>query len=227
MSESGHRRSDGKSVADTNAEEVIAAAEQEEEVVEADDWKRFRTPGFQRMRLNWLSDDKRVVAQSRAVVGHRLLEEFRDLFLLTDRIFSVIRTPIFDPETGEIATNADGATQWVLAESGYPQEDYSRLTMREREQFLFEITVNLIFWQQRAADIWGEAMLAKAQWEERHAHGFDLPRSGTDATRENSGKLTSRDERYFAVFMGWYSKKADSLVRSIELLGQRLKDSLV
>jgi hypothetical protein len=81
-------------------------------------------------------------------------------------------------------------------------------------------------WEQRAADAWGEAMFAKAQWEERFAIDYDAPFTGTIEDRTAKGNIGAREERYFAIFLSLYSRKADAVVRSLALLGQRLKDSM-
>ncbi len=70
-------------------------------------------------------------------------------------------------------------------------------------------------------------MFAKAQWEERFSIGFDTATRGTtDAHRTANAKIESREERYYAVMLASYSRKADALCKSLELLAQRLKDSL-
>ena len=69
-------------------------------------------------------------------------------------------------------------------------------------------------------------MFAKAQWEERFSIAFDAPMSGTVDDRRAAGNIDAREERYFAIFLSLYSRKADSIVRSMELLSQRLRDSM-
>lgn len=72
-------------------------------------------------------------------------------------------------------------------------------------------------------------MFSKAQWEERFALAFNDTTAGgrkTDEAMTQKARAGSRDERYFAIFESLYSRKADALVRSLERLGQRLKDSL-
>ena len=215
-------------MSDTTIEEVITAPDDPAGVSdEAPEPKKWRTPGFQRMRLDWRSDDRGILNRAKTSVEARLAREFPDAYQLMYQVFDVVRNPVVDPQTGEITLDHFGLPVWERNLAGGFVEDFSKLGYKQKENFLFTITTHLFEWQQLAADAWGEAMFAKAQWEERFAIGFDAPRSGTDQRRTAVGRIDARDERYFALFISMYSRKADSLVRSMELLGQRLKDSMV
>src|SRR5690606_17125557 len=120
-----------------------------------------------------------------------------------------------------------GFTIWHKTPSGSYEEDWSRLTRKEKENLLFTITTRLFDWQQRAADAWGESMFAKAVWEERFARDFNAAMTGTVEDRRAHGNREAADEKYFAIFVTLYSRKADAIVRTMELLAQRIKDSLV
>jgi hypothetical protein len=227
MSDQGHRRASGASVAvvlaDEAAEDFGKPVEVETEVEEA---RRWRSPGFQRLRTDWRTEDRPIIEGARETAEGRLRREFGGLYILLNRIYDVVREPAVTPD-GEIIKDRFGYTQWLKDENDHYRDDFSKLTLREKEHFLFELTTNLIWWQQQAADAWGEAMLAKTMWTERFSFGFDAPTKGTDEQRKAAANLDARDEHYFAIFLAWYSKKADALVRSVELLGQRIKDSMV
>jgi hypothetical protein len=201
------------------ADVPMGEAENQEEA------KKFRTPGFQRMRLDWKSDDRDILNRAKVTSETRLLREFPEAYRLIARVYDIVREPVYD-EFGNAVKDARGLTVWKTSPLGGYEEDFSRLGIRQKEDFLFAITTHLFEWQQLAADAWGEAMFAKAQWEERFSIGFDAPVSGTVDDRTAAGRLDSREERYFAIFMSMYSRKVDSLIRSLELLNQRIKDSL-
>lgn len=183
--------------------------------------KSWRTPGFQRMRLDWSSGDKDVLSRVKNTVDARLMREFKDAYQLMFSLYEIVRTPASD-ERDQWGHPID----WVRNDAGFPVEDYSKLTLREKENFLFGITTRVFTWSQLAVDAWTDAMISKAQWEERFSTGFTDPDKGTDAARTAAGRLDALDERYFAILLSSYSKKADALVRSLELLSQRLKDTL-
>jgi hypothetical protein len=191
------------------------------------DTTSYRTPGFQRMRLDWSSDDRDVLIRAKSTAEGRLQREFPEVYRLLYRVYNVVRAPEVDPQTGEIHTDQWGLPVWQKDQIGSYLEDFSKLGIKEKEDILFTITTHLVEWQQLAADAWGEAMFAKAQWEERFSIGYDAPMSGTIEARTATGRLDSREERYFAIFISLYSRKADALIRSLELLGQRLKDSML
>ncbi len=209
---------------DAAVEEVLQAADNPA----ADDEtppRKWRTPGFQRMRLDWNTEDHAILDRAKASSDGRLLREFADAYRMLNRVYDVVRTKATGPD-GEILKDQFGLPLWKKSQLGGFEEDFTKLSLKEKEDFLFAITTHSFEWQQLAADAWGEAMLAKAQWEERFSIGFNEPVSGTVEDRTAAGRLDARDERYFALFLSMYSRKADALVRSVELLAQRLKDSM-
>lgn len=188
--------------------------------------QQWRTPGFSRMRTDWRGEDKFIVQQVKAVVDARLRRDFDDAYRILFSIYELVREPATTP-SGEVLMDGHGLPLWKKDEHGLYIEDYKKLLGREAEHFLFALTTRLVFWQEAAADAWSEAMFAKAQWEERFSIGFDTATRGTtDAHRTANAKIESREERYYAVMLASYSRKADALCKSLELLAQRLKDSL-
>jgi hypothetical protein len=213
-------------MASDGAVEAVLQAKDEPAADDEPQPRKWRTPGFQRMRLDWTTEDNAVLYRAKAMSDGRLAKEFEDCYRVLYRIYDVVRTPLTD-KGGEVQKDQFGLPVWKRSQLGGFEEDFTRLTNKEKTDFLFALTTHLFEWQQIAADAWGESMLAKAQWEERFSLGFEAPTSGTVEDRTAHGRLDSRDERYFAIFLSMYSRKADALVRSIELLSQRLKDSMV
>jgi len=188
--------------------------------------RTFRTPGFSRMTLEWSSHDREIIRAAKDAVDGHIIREFQDAYEIMYRIYDLVRTPEVTAD-GEIVKDRFGYTMWRKSPTGEYQEDWSRLTFREKEDLLFRITTRMMDWEQRSANLWGEAMMAKARWEERYAIAFDAPIAGTVDDRRSKGNMNSTDERYFAIYTTWLSRRSESLVRSMSLLGQRLKDSLV
>lgn len=181
--------------------------------------------GFSRMRMDWRGDDKPVVQRAVAAVEGRILHNFEDAFQIISDLYDIVRTqarvnaePQFDQFHRPV---------WLRLPSGAYEEDWTRLTARQKEDFLYRITTRLFEWEQDSANAWAEAMLAKAQWQEKFAVEYDKPMHGTIDDRTAVGNVASADERYFAIFLSAYSRKADAIVRSMERLAQRLKDTLV
>jgi hypothetical protein len=185
----------------------------------------FRTPGFSRMRFEWRPDDQEVITSAREQVERQIITLFADAYQVMYEVYETVRTQAADAN-GEPLVDHYGLPVWVKTNSGAWEEDFTRLTSRAKEHFLFKITTNLFDWEQRSADLWGEAMFAKAQWEERFAIAFDEGVSGTVDDRRARGNKDAAEERYFAIFLSLLSRKADAIVRSLNLLGQRLKDSM-
>jgi hypothetical protein len=212
------------------AERALAKVEEGFEVtaevdLHEDRTRENRTPGFSRMRTEWESADAAVVASVMGIVQNRIVANFASAFAIMNELYEIVREPVYDGN-GEILKDAYGFTIWRQTPSGSYMEDYSRLGHKERENLLFEITTNIFAWEQAAANAWGEAMFAKAQFEERFALTFqDTPGSRpTVDDRTQHARSEAREERYYAIFQSLYSRKADAIVRSMQLLGQRLKD---
>jgi hypothetical protein len=226
--EPGRTRASGETAAD---EEARAEAQEmteppDTDVLDEERRRTFRNPGFARMRTDWNSADREVIRHAQDIVHGRIIANFQDAYQVMFEIYDLVRTPATDAD-GVVQTDQYGFTIWKRTSTGSYEEDWSRLTGRERQNFLFTITTHLFEWEQRAADAWGEAMFAKAQFEEQFALGFEAVQGkATVDDRRARGNLASRDERYFAIFLTLYSKKAEAVVRTMGLLGQRLKDSM-
>lgn len=187
--------------------------------------RKFRTTGFSRMRTDWQGDDKVTVNRVQLKVESTFQDLFGEAHVLLYEVYATVREVVLD-NNDEPQLGQDGLPLWRRNSTGSFVEDWTKLTGRERERFLFLITTQLFGWEQTAADIWGEAMFAKALWEDSFSIGYEsLP--GTKPTiddRTARARLESRDDKYFALYVSWLSRKADALVRTMTLLSQRLKD---
>lgn len=196
--------------------------------VHEDETRENRTHSFSRMRFEWAGQDAHVIQTIHQVADDRVMMAFPDAYRIINDIYEVVREQAHDEETGELLTDRHGWPLWQKAPSGRYIEDYSRLGIKQRDEFLMQITTRLFDWEQRAADAWADAMFAKAIWEERFALTFtdpDTPGRKTDESLTQKARLGAREERYFALFEASVSRKIDALVRSLERLAQRLKDS--
>lgn len=220
-------RANGKTAGEEIVKELSEEFEQPASVELPDERERkFKSPGFSRMRTEWRGEDAAMMGAVHAAIDRLIENSFEDAFAIMHEVYDTVREPVLDPQTGEPQRDAYGLTVWKQTPTGLYEEDWSRLTYKQRERFLYLITTRLFEWTQRAAASWAEAMFAKAKWEDAFSLGYeslDNPKA-TIGDREARAKVASRDDRYFAIYMSYYSKKADSIVRSLELLSQRLKD---
>jgi hypothetical protein len=223
----GQARAHGTPGAVEEAKEATEGldADIETEVLHEERERTFRTPGFRRMRFDWRSEDRAIITQAKAAVDGRIIESFADAYQVMFEVYNLVRTPETGPDGGPIVDQW-GFPTWKRGVSGGYEEDWTRLTLKEKENLMFTITTRIFEWEQRAVDAWAEAMLAKSQFEERFAIQYDEPMTGTVDDRKAFANREAAEERYFAIFLTTYSRKADALVRSLNLLGQRLKDSM-
>jgi hypothetical protein len=220
-------RASGSTQAEEVTKEVSEKSDEPIEVQMPEERERtFRTPGFARMRMDWRGEDRPIIAQARSLVEGRIMRNFADAYEIMNEVYDLVREPEVDETTGEIKTDQWGWKVWRRLPSGGWDEDFTRLTRAQKEDFLFKITTRLFDWSQRSADAWAEAMFAKAQWEEAHSISYDAPMHGTIDDRRAAAGMAAAEERYFAIFLTTYSRKAEAIVRNLELLGQRLKDSM-
>jgi len=216
---------------DRAMEEVTEGAEEPMTVdPHPDRTRRFTSMSFTRMRTNWTREEEGVIEQARIQAQDELMVSFADAYRILSNLYDVVREQDVDEGTGEVLLDEHGYPKWKRDHTGMPLEDWNLLTERDKENFLHQITTRLFFWEQRAADFWGEAMFAKAAWEERFALSFtDAPlvesKRPTEADRTQFAQAESREQRYLAIYMSVRSKKAEALVRSMTLLSQRLKDT--
>lgn len=211
-------------VADAEAQELLDSID--EDALDIDRTRTFSSLSFSRMRTAWRPEEAAALGRMHEAVRDTLFERFSDAYRLMYEVYDTVREPEVDQETGEVAVDGHGMPLWRQSPSGGYIEDWTRLTQRQKEHFLFGITTNLFAWQQEAADLWGEAMMSKALWQETFSHHFEQPERGTVDSRTARGNTGSAEDRYFAVYVSLLSRKADALTRSMELLAQRLKDVL-
>lgn len=220
---------DTENTVSRQAEQAVREASEESDSlaevrVHLDETMETKTPGFTRMRVEWNPHDAPIIENVRMVADSRILQLFSDAFVLMNEVYDLVREKETD-ENGEVVLDRHGFPVWAKNEAGAYIEDYNRLTRAEQEDLLFKITTRLFEWKQTAADLWGDAMFAKALWEEAMAVGFDAPQGRlTVEDRTQKGRLASRDERYHAIFRSVLSRRADAVCSTMELLGQRLKD---
>jgi hypothetical protein len=186
------------------------------------------TRAFQRMRTDWNSKDRETIQSVKSIVDQQIFENFRDAYALMFEIQNLVRLPQVD-ENGEVKTDEAGWPLWQENRDGTYVEDWDNIKRKDRERFLHMIITRMFDWEQTAADIWGEAIFAKAQLEEAFATGFDSiadAKATVDARTARANRL-SADHRYLAVYKSYYSRKADAIIRSMQGLSQRFKDLTV
>ena len=193
--------------------------------------RTFSAMGFARMRTRWNREERDVIDTAMAQAETDLMEHFADIYRILGKLYEIVREPQIDQQTGEILKDLRGLTIWRTDEWGGVVEDWSKLTERDKENFLYQITTRLVMWEQEAARLKGEALFAKALWEERFADAFTSApqvdsKRPTEADRTQHAQYEARDRRYMAIYMTVRSNKADALVRGTERLAQRFKDML-
>jgi hypothetical protein len=219
---------------DRTEEQVVQDMSQEADrpmVVDPHDDRtfEFERTGLSRMRTTWSQEDADAMAGIHAVVDREIMVHFTEAFQIMNEIYDIVREPAVDTTTGEILTDQYGFTLWLRNETGAYIEDYSKLGIKEMEHFLFRISTRLFDWEQQAANLWGEAMFAKALWEQRLASSYAEARlagARTVEDRTQAARLGAYDDRLFGVFRALISRKADGVVRSLTTLAQRMKDVL-
>ncbi len=192
---------------------------------EREEW--FRAPGLQRMKMEFARDDRDVMNRMEAIIDRKVFDTFQDAYAIMNNLWDVVRDLEVDQQTGEVRLDAYGFQVWAKDPiTGAYAEDWSRLGYRDRENFLFEITTRLYDWEQRKERLWTEAMFSKAIFTERFAIEYDAPMSGTIDDRNAVGNRKAAEDRYFALMTTSTSRRADAVVRTMNNLMLRLKDSL-
>lgn len=189
----------------------------------------FERVGLSRIRTDWNGEDGEAVEGLHGVVEREILRHFASAFQIMNEIYEIVREPLVDTATGEIRTDQYGWTLWLRTETGAFIEDYTKLSRKDVEHFLYRITTRLFDWEQQAVKLWGDAMFAKALWEQSMARGYQASRTAGGKTvedRTQAARMASYDDRLFGIFRTLISRQADAVVKSMNLLSQRLKDVL-
>lgn len=223
-------RASGSTPAEEVAHEVAAELDREIEVGHATPPDEPRQPRFSRMRFNWNSPDEiQTIRAAHGAVEGVIVREFYDAYQILTDIQSIVREQEVDGKGNPKVQ--DGLPVWKRTPQGRIEEDYSKLTRKQQENLLGQITTRLFAWEQSAEKMWAEAMMAKSAYEERFAISYDTLRGTASRTtvddRTQHAAMEAADERYFAIYMTSVSRRAQALVRSMERLGQRLKDVIV
>lgn len=213
----------GREAAEKESSEMLKALEPE---LPEDRERSISALTFSRMRLNYSQEEKAQFVQLNDIAERRMVLHFADAYAIMNDLYDVVRTHEVDDSTGLVKTDRYGLPVWKRTLSGYPAEDWSQLTHRQKEDFLFKITTSLFKWKQEQAEFWVSAMMTKAEFTEKFSVEYGKSMSGTIEDRTAAANIRSAEEKYFAIFRTYISKKADAIVESMEMLGQRLKDTL-
>jgi hypothetical protein len=223
-------RASGKTAADEEAELQAEAMTEpfDDAVLPEERTTAFgRRAGHSRMRLEWRPADAEVRQAMHRKVNELIMDAFADAFLIVDQIRCAVRTEELDA-AGAPILDATGNKVWRRLPGGAYEEDWLRLAPGERENLMFVVTLGLFDWTRRAADFKSDARFAKGvftEWFAWHFNNYGDGKSTVDA-RNAHANVNAAEDRYFALFVSWLSERADAVVRSMELLSQRLKDVL-
>jgi hypothetical protein len=187
--------------------------------------------GFSRMRTGWAGDDAHKVVELEALSDRIIRRRFSVAFAVIERIRSHVRSQAVNTQTGELLTYEDGTPQWAKDEFGVPEEDWGRLSDRDRKALMFTIATHMFEWELVKANLWAEAMYAKGEWEEIFSRGYTaLPGhvpagKPTIEDRTHHSQKNAAQERYFALFQSALSRKADGVVKVMAGLQRTLEST--
>ncbi len=211
--------------ASKSADEATTPVETEALPEEREEW--FRAPGFQRMKVAWEGQDKAMLDRAQHAISRRIWDTFPEALAIMNDIYETVRLKEPNPVTSEPMVDGFGFTVWQKDSlTGAYIEDWTLLDSRQKEHFLFRIATQIFEWEQRSADLWTEAMFSKGMFTERFSIEFDAPIHGTVDDRNARGNKEAAEDRYFAIYNAAVSRKAEAIVRSMNILMLRLKDTL-
>jgi hypothetical protein len=180
--------------------------------------RRFTHVNLSRLRVEWKPDDSIIIQEIMRRADAVMVGCFPDAYWFLENVYRKVRTPLTDDDGVKLKDHL-GLARWKRDEHGVFVEDWSKLTDRDRETLLYQLTTHMIEWRQQAATMWGSAMLAKGKWEGEFALGYTTPNGRlTIDDRTQMGHLAAIEERYFAIYESLLSRRADAFVRSLERL---------
>lgn len=225
-SRSNQVRASGEDAATEVAREQAQELLDEIQTPRSDDRPRWRHPGFQRMRWSWDPNDAATMIRIHEEAERVIVAQFVEAYAVLNEIYDIVRQPEIGPE-GDVVKDRFGFTVWKRSPySGSYVEDWTNLTRKQISDFIGKIVTQLFKWEMHRDSLWADAMIAKSQFEERFAIAYGESTGKTVDDRSAAGNRDAAEERYFAVFVTYVSRLADSVVRSMDRLQVRLKDLL-
>lgn len=165
-----------------------------------------RAPGFTRMPVGWHGKHAAMIKTINVMAEEGVRNDFDDLFALMEEIERAA-SPV-DVSTGDKA-----------------RPDYAAIPETRKQHWVLELSVKLVAWEQKAAEYWGEAMMAKVIRQEVFTEAYlNAVKGRTVEDRTQAGQSASLQDYYFAVLCALRHKRAQSACASAERLCQRLKD---
>jgi hypothetical protein len=226
MVASGQQRQHGQTGGEEEAHE--AAKNLAKEIEAKDVLKTLNlTRGFQRMKMD-LQGSERDVLNSMMINMEKLIrEEFAEEFAIMNDLHWIVRDQVVVDD--EPQYDDWGFPVYERNPDGSYVEDWGRLTQKQTKHFIFRIINSTFAGEQKSADAWGRALLAKTRYEEAFSVQFDNhpDNKATVESRKAHAESRAIDYKYYAVLQTWYSRKAEGIIKRLDALHQRLKDSLV
>lgn len=185
------------------------------------------TRGFQRMKMDLQGSEKDVLNSMILYMEKLIRSEFAEEYAIMNDLHWIVREQV--EIDGEPQYDQWGYPEYVKAPDGSYVEDWSLLTQKQVKHFIFRIINSTFAGEQKSVNAWGKALLAKTRYEEAFAVQFDNhpnPKA-TNEVRKEHAEGTAIDYKYYAVLQTWYSRKAEGVIKRMDALHQRLKDSLV
>lgn len=168
--------------------------------------RTLRAPGFTRMPVSWHGEHAAMIRTINVMAEEWVRGEFDDLFALIEEI-------------DRAACPVDAST----GEKGRP--DYAAIPETRKQHWVLELSVRLVDWEQKAAVLWGEAMMAKVIRQEVFTDAYlTVVKGRTVEDRTQAGQSASLQDYYFAVLCALRHKRAVAACSSAERVCQRLKD---
>lgn len=225
--ESGRTRASGREVADEVGEEQAKTITEpiEDELLDVEREIIFQSTVMSRFPTDWTKENAQTITRIKHAVDEVMRAHFPDAYAIMDDLYLEVRSPVVNAD-GEPVLDDHGRLTWERTELGAYVEDWTVLSLKQREEYLLRLTTLLFEWEQTAASLWTEAMFSKAMWVENFAREFNKVVKGTVDDRTNRANHEAAAERYFAVYTSALSRHADALVKSMERLTLRLKDTL-
>lgn len=168
--------------------------------------RTLRAPGFARMPVSWHGEHAAMMRTINVMAEEWIHMEFDDLFALREEIERAA-SPV-DMATGEKRP-----------------PDYAAIPETRKQHWVLELSVKLVGWEQKAAALWGEAMMAKVIRQEVFTDAYlGAVKGRTVEDRTQAGQGASLQDYYFAVLCALRHKHAVAACSSAERICQRLKD---
>lgn len=159
-----------------------------------------------RLSIEWEEEDRDAIDFIKKKIDEGIRREYAQVFAEEEHILQKVRIP-----------NPPGSVPgWQRNPDGSYMEDWSRLTVKDMEEFIQAGSSEVFFSAQKSVNNYAEAVFAKFTYDDAYDQAYSSQLSGTIGDKTARAKRRTQKERWLALFKSLYYKRSQEVVSNLE-----------